>query len=176
MPQPKGFFFSKVMLCHLAMESILKTAEKRWKNMLWHSWSTHQSTSALLDSEFIVFPTPAFASSTVLDRPKSHRLGAQSFPPCCQWCTHHTHPTAREATEAEEVKAELGIAVLLKVTLQEVGLLGCQLSQGAPEAILPVPCPFSIPLQSFSSHSAGKPARPSLDTTPSFLIRKAKLL
>lgn len=73
----------------------------------------------MLDSEFIVLPTPASASSTVLEQPKSHRLGAQSFPPCCQWCTHHTHPTAQEATEAEQVKAELGISFLLKITLQE---------------------------------------------------------
>lgn len=123
----------------------------------------------MLDSEFIVFPTPASASSTVLDRYKSHRLGAQSFPLCCQWCTHHTHPTAREATEAEEVKAELGIARLLKKTLQEVaawsfGLLAIPgRPRGHPACALPAQHPPAALLP-----FAGKPARPSLDTTPSF--------
>lgn len=73
----------------------------------------------MLDSEFIVFPTPASAFSTVLEQSKSHRLGAQSLPPCCQRCTHHTDPIAQEATEAEQVKDELGISLLLKRTLQE---------------------------------------------------------
>lgn len=149
------------------MECILKTVEKRWKNMLWHSWSTHQSISAcwignsFFFQHLLLLPHSAWAVQVT--------QAWRAVLPSLLLMVYTTHIPQPEATEAEEVKAELGISLLLKIRSSYLVLWAASYP-GAREPITPVPCLLSIPQQSSSSHSAGKRARPSLDTTSSFLI------
>lgn len=99
------------------MEYILKTSGNRWKTYCVQLQYTSEYT-CMLDCASTVCTMAASASSTVLQQPDLHSLVMQPLPLChYDLCTIYI-PQPGEGKGAVKVKAELGVSLLLKTSLQ----------------------------------------------------------